>query len=227
MSTPLRAVARGALSPALLILGLVAAGCASDDRPPRGPGGRPAHAQTFPTLTGKETFFTGRIVAEVRIGAMAGFDRTGNGEARGGGEGHAREGGRRHHGGGGMGGGGYGGPSPERETGERPPSSLARAGNTGSPPVEIHLRFTNTGPAPVTLEIPDFNSPLGNFVVEPASLKLDPGQSAEVEPMSSQLATDAISGEISLSLRLDGAKETKVVTVQAEPAPKSPAAAGN
>ena len=92
------------------------------------------------------------------------------------------------------------------------------------PPVAIHLRVTTDGSTPAELEIVDFLSPLGNFVVNPSSLKLGPGQSLEVEPMASRLAGDVTAGEVSLTLRLETADETKKVTLQPEAAPKPPAA---
>ena len=218
------AVIRGVLAPLLIVACFAAAGCASDGRPPRGGSGRGARNPVMPTLTGQEAFFAGRITAEVRIGAMAGFDRSGDGS------GGKADGGRprRGPGGGGfsMGGGMGGGPGGEGGRTRRPEGDEERsepgprlAMATQAPPVAIHLRFTNGGTVPADLQIVDFLSPLGNFVVTPSRLTLEPGQSLEVEPMASRLAGDATSGEISLALRLDGADETKTVTLQAEATP--------
>lgn len=200
----------------LLLTCLITAGCATENRPRRGPGAR----QPMPTLAGKETFFAGRVTAEVQIGAMAGFERPGASNQDGADE-SARPGRRRSGGMGGGMGGGPGGHEREQDGTEHPRPSRPRIQGDGSPPVAIHLRLTNESTGPVDVEITDFNSALGNFAVQPSHLVLAPSQSLEVEPMGSQLANDATSGEISLSLRLDRVKETKILTVQAKPAPPS------
>jgi hypothetical protein len=224
--------ARLATAAALLSLLCLAAGCASDDGPRRaaGPGG---HHRPFPTMAGHADYFDGGLLAEIRVGAMAGFEPGGGGGGPGG-----THGGRPHRGGGGMsmGGGGMGmgmgggGGGRHRGDGEGPGGSepdpdrtrvmaLQRADAGGAPPVMIHLRFTNQSAAHVDLEIVDFLSPLGNFVIEPGKLSLEPGQSIEVEPMTSRLAGDVSGGEIKLSLRRAGATETQVVTLAVLPEP--------
>ena len=100
-----------------------------------------------------------------------------------------------------------------------------RADRMGSPPVMIHLRFTNTGSAPVELVVADFLSPLGNFVVTPEKLTLQPGQAVEVDPMTSRLAGEISEGEITLSLRLGPARESKAITLKPEAPPAAPAPA--
>lgn len=229
-------LARVAAAAALLSSLVLAAGCASDDGPRHGagPGGLRRH---FPTMAGHADYFDGTLLAEVRVGAMAGFEPGGGG---GGGPGGGH-GGRPHRGGGmpmggggmgmGMGGGGGGrhrggdedgpgggAPDPDRVR----VMALQRADAGGAPPVMIHLRFTNQGPARVDLEIVDFLSPLGNFVVEPSKLSLEPGQSVEVEPMTSRLAGEVSGGEIKLGVRRADATETKVVTLAVLPEPTAP-----
>jgi hypothetical protein len=154
---------------------------------------------------------------------MAGFDRSEDGEARH--EGRSR---RRGPPGGFNGGGmGSGTGGSERGTGpgggeDRPEPGMRPAMAMSGPPVAIHLRFTNRGSTAADLRIMDFLSPLGNFVVHPSSLRLEPGQSLEVEPMASGLASEAGSGEITLSLQLDDIRETKAVTLQSEAASNPP-----
>jgi hypothetical protein len=234
MSFPQIAAVRGVLASLLLIAGF-SAGCTSDDRPPRDGRGRPPRIQAVPTMAGSETFFAGRITAQVRIGAMAGFDRSGDGEGGGRREGQPRRGG----GGGGLSmSGGMSGMSMERRMGGgpggaeggpggedgRPQAGQRPAMAADVPPVAIHLRFTNASSTPADLQVVDFLSPLGNFVVHPSQLKLEPGQSIEVEPMASRLAGDVTAGEVSLALRLEGADENKKVILQPE-AESKPAAA--
>lgn len=209
------AVIRGFL-PALLLIGcLAAAGCASD-RPGRGPSGRGPRPAPIPNLVGQEKFFDGQITAEVRVGALAGFDRGGEGAARTPGD---RP--RRYGGGGEPGGPGGGGPGmrPPGEMGgdeARPAMGMRPTETRAAPPVAIHLRFTNHGTAPVDLAIVDFLSPLGNFVVQPSTLRLEPGQSAAVEPMASRLAGEVASGEITLKLQIGGSRESKTIVLQRE-----------
>lgn len=126
-------------------------------------------------------------------------------------------------GGGGYGGGEGGGP-PSGGPGSDPEAAQAaasrRAALAGSqPPVLIHLKLTNQGSEPVNLVIPDFLSPLGNFVVEPEKLTLEPGQSQEVEPMTSRLAGDVQETTVTLTLHIPGHTEKKVITLRAVPPP--------
>jgi hypothetical protein len=219
MTVILRCLARGGIAPALLALTLFTAGCASEEgsrngrHPPKTPP---------PNLTGRETFFDGRIVAELKVGAMTGFDRGPERSAEGGEHTGRRRGG--HGRGSGMGGGGHreegGGTGYESTSPEQTQQRIARqADRAGSPPVMIHLRFTNTGSERAELVIADFLSPLGNFVVTPEKLSLEPGQAVEVEPMASRLAGEISGGEISLNLRLGGRSETKTIALQLEAGP--------
>ena len=175
------------------------------------------------TLKGQETYFSGQLTAEVRISAMAEPESKGESSKDSGGE-SARPSRRRNGGSGGMGGGMGGGPEGQPGGEERSRPTTQRMEGGGAPPVAIHLRFTNNGTDQLTLDITDFNSPLGNFVVQPSHLVLDPAQSLEVEPMGSRLANDATSGQISLSLRMKGVKETKIITIEAGPVPPVPPA---
>jgi len=88
----------------------------------------------------------------------------------------------------------------------------------------IHLRFTNNGTAKAELLIADFLSPLGNFVVEPEKLSLEPGQTIEVEPMTSRLAGEISGATVTLALRLAGQGEKKnvVLVIVPEPTPETP-----
>jgi hypothetical protein len=99
-----------------------------------------------------------------------------------------------------------------------------RADAMGSPPVLIHVRFTNTSATHADVVVTDLLSALGNFVVQPDKLALDPGQSLEVEPMTSRLAGDVTAAEISLSLRRGTETETKTVTLALKPEPAASAA---
>ncbi len=226
MTTLLRALARGAIPSAFLVLALIIiAGCASDDGPrPRTGKDSPGKAP-LPTLAGKESFFDGQILAEMKVGAMTGFKS--ESEIKG----EDGEGKRHGHGGGGGGGGrrrpGGDEPAPavNPDNADRQRQMAARrADRTNTPPVIIHLRFTNKGDVPIELVIADFLSPLGNFVVTPGKLSIQPGQAVEVDPMASRLAGEITGGEISLNLRLGSRQETKIIVLNPEPVPAAPAA---
>jgi len=203
---------------ALLLVSLLAS-CASDDRPHRGAPPKP------PTpVAGEGTFFHGQLVATIHVGME--FQRPeGGGEDNGG---RGREGGGGHGGGGGMrfgGGGGRGGPRGGGERGGEEPRGdlggggprLAAAGG-GGVPLMIHLRLRNTGTTPVEVAAPDFDSPLGNFVVLPATLMVPPGESAEFAPMTSFVRGD-LPDELPVTLALRAAGKTDRQTIVLRPAP--------
>jgi len=227
MTPALRLLPGAALAAASL---LIVAGCASD-RPER-----PAAARNLkppPPMGGEETFFDGRITAELRTGAGFGDagkpdDAKADGGGRHGGGGFRMGGGgggRHGRGGGGGGEGGGGGPSVGDAIEQDQINNIRRAAASGGPPVFIHLRFTNHGTAHADVLVADFLSELGNFVVQPEKLSLDPGQSAEVEPMTSRLAAAVEQVDVTLALRLDGRGERKTITLHQLPAPPAPESA--
>lgn len=223
MTATLRPVFGGCRLFGSALLVLVLSACESD-HPSRDSARR--HQPPPPPLAGQETFFDGRITAELKTGA--GFGDSGKpdenaptgGGRRGGGGGMRMGGGGRHGGGGGGGGRGYGSNEPSvSDTIEQDQiSNIRRAAANGGPPVYIHLRFTNNGTQHADLIVADFLSELGNFVVEPEKLALEPGQSLEVEPMTSRLAEMA-QAEVTLTLRLDGKNEKKTIALAPIPTP--------
>ena len=139
-------------------------------------------------------------------------------------------------GGGGMGGGGPGmggGPPGGGPPGGSMPESSEVAPRrqtiqtATAAPVQLRLRLTNHGTEPVGVEVLDFNSSLGNFVVQPTKLTLPPNQSVEGEPMISQLGVPAVD-EIPVTVRIriggkTGKVETQVLKLQLRAdAPESP-----
>lgn len=223
MPHTLRLLFRRALLPAAAGA-LLLAGCESDrpfsrnDRAKRAP---------LPPLVAQENFFAGTITAELRTGS--GFGDAGKADDAGGDRGKGSGGFRMGMGGGsghrhgGDGGGGYGNePSVSDNIDNEQVANLRRAAANGTPPIVIHLRFTNHGTGHADLLITDFLSPLGNFVVEPEKLALEPGQSLEVEPMTSRVVDELSQAEVILTLRLNGHSERKTLTLTLAPA--SPAA---
>jgi len=230
MPLTLRLLFRRALLPAAACA-LLLSGCESDRPFSRNDrAGDRAKREPLPPLVAQENFFAGAITAELRTGSGFGdagkADEPGSDRSKG-------SGGFRMGGGGGGGGhrhggdgGGYGNePSVSDNIDNEQVANLRRAAANGTPPIVIHLRFTNHGTGHADLLITDFLSPLGNFVVEPEKLALEPGQSLEVEPMTSRVVDEFSQAEVILTLRLNGHSERKTLTLTLAPAPE-PAAVG-
>jgi hypothetical protein len=82
------------------------------------------------------------------------------------------------------------------------------------PPVTLHLILTNTGSDVVTVTAVDFVSDLGNFAIDPDTLTLQAGQSAEPTPMVSQLGVSSDEIPFKVALRLGKTKETQTIPVR-------------
>src|SRR5258708_12738695 len=186
-----------------------------------------------PPLAGQEVYFDGSIVADLKLGAgvrptegTPGSGMGGGGGSGGGGSGRGRRGGGGYSGGGGMGGGGrrgggQGAGETEGETGGGMRPAGLRPG--GGPPGMIHIQVTNKGPAPVVVSATDFNSPLGNFVVLPEKLTLEPAQSAEFDPMPSRLGGASSEGKMTLTFTTAPPPHNHTLTLPPEPpAPPPP-----
>jgi hypothetical protein len=205
------------------LISLLLASCASDERPHRGAPPKPPAP-----VAGEASYFNGQVVASIRVGAE--MNRPEGGE--GGGERGKRDGGGRRGGGGGMsfgggagpmrlgggeGGRGAGGPPGGRGDDRRgePGESGARLMPANGLPLMIHVRLRNTGSAPVEIAIRSFSSPLGNFVVQPATLTVPAGESAEVSPMTSFVQGD-LPDEMpaTLVLRLAGQTDKQVIVLR-------------
>lgn len=201
------------------LLVFLLASCASDDRPRRGAPPKPPRP-----IAGDANYLSGSLVASIRVGME--FQRPeggGDGGERGGREGGGRRGGggmnfggsagpMRFGGGGGQGGGGRG------ERGDGPPAEF-RSGLQARPanglPLMIHIQLRNTGPTPIEVAVRDFVSPLGNFVVQPATLTVPAGASAEFSPMTSFVQGD-LPDEMpaTLTLRVAGKTEKQVIVLR-------------
>jgi hypothetical protein len=85
---------------------------------------------------------------------------------------------------------------------------------TPLPPVTLHLVLTNSGPGPLSVTIDDFESELGNFVVDPEVIALAPGETAEPTPMVSQLGVSSDDIPFTVTLIVAGQKETHRIDVR-------------
>lgn len=189
-------------------------------------------------MDAQASFFAGQITAEAMLAKsdVAWRNPSAADGARGGGRnsgfgGGAAGGGRRGGGGRGMGGGGgrRGGDidgAPTSARGEPARGPAIRTSN--APPVQLRLRLTNHGAEPTEVEVLDFNSDLGNFVVQPAKITLPAGEAVEAEPMTSRLGVPAVE-EIPITVRLrvggkSGRIEQQVLKLRPRIEPATPAA---
>jgi hypothetical protein len=88
----------------------------------------------------------------------------------------------------------------------------------------MHLKLENLSSQVVTLDVDDFNSDLGNFAVHPETIALAPGQVSEPDPMISQLGVTSDLIPVTVTLKLNGKKQTQVIPVKniMTPAGESP-----
>lgn len=232
MSTPLRRHFSPLRSVSASLTLFAFAACETERHSRRGPPtaeeGTPAPAATSaPEMAAHGNFFAGQLETEVLL-SRGGFgprsDSKEGGRDRGGDSGSR---GRAGYGGGGRRKGGGG----SREGGE----STATRGSPGrdadpashivasnKPPVRLQLRLTNHGSEPVDIEVLDFNSDLGNFVVQPKKISLPPGESVEAEPMTSRLGVAADALPLIVRIRRNGQVEQQVLTLEVIAPPKTP-----
>jgi hypothetical protein len=82
------------------------------------------------------------------------------------------------------------------------------------PPVTIHIIVTNHADHPVTVSIPDFNSEMGNFVVDPESLSVAAGGTGEPTSMVSDLGVSSDTIPFQVTIRYGAAKESHTIEVK-------------
>ena len=159
-----------------------------------------------PSLAAHDSFFGGRIAAQLTLASVPVSPR---------GPGHVPPGGWNAGaglvGGDGMEGRREGG-DPDRSEELRP-----RYANSPMPPALFRLRLENTSREELTVEIQDLNSELGNFATRPDKFTLAPGASGTPNAMQSLLGLDTVALPVTLSLRVGGQNETKVLTLRPVP----------
>ena len=208
--------------------------CESDRRP-AGRSSEGARAESaIAEMEAKGTCFAGQIAVETLLnrggfagrGDGAGAMGSASGETNGAAGAAGRRGGG-FSGGSGRGrgrgaGGGTGAPEGSARGGENEAAPRIVASNL--PPVRLHLRLTNLGSAPLQVEVSDFDSELGNFVVQPEEIQLPPNQSVEAEPMTSRLGVTSDAIPVTISLHA-GDRTEKQVLVLRPVKPEQPATA--
>ena len=159
-------------------------------------------------MAGTGNYFGGILEAKVTVGRGIGHGLSQGGRRGGGGSGHQEE---------------------DRKTyQDYADTDLKVVQGTPLPPVTLHLVLTNSGPGPLSVTIDDFESELGNFVVDPEVVVLAPGETKEPTPMVSQLGVSSDDIPFTVSLIVAGQKETRRIEVKdvvdkpASPAPAAP-----
>jgi hypothetical protein len=196
---------------------------------------------SVPPMAASETFFDGKIAVNLTLGGYAGASGVpgpgseGGGRRGGGGGRHGGGAGGMNAGVGGIGGGrgamggdsggGYSHGSAEgmsaSPSGGEPETPVRRAASE-MPPTLMRLRLENTTVAAVVVEVHEVNSELGNFAVRPDKLTVAPGEWAEPDPMQSLLGLDTYALPVTITLRVAGQTETKILTLH--PVASAPAA---
>jgi hypothetical protein len=82
------------------------------------------------------------------------------------------------------------------------------------PPVTLHFLVTNTGTDEITVKLLDFDSDLGNFAIDPDTLKIAPGKTAEPTPMVSQLGVTSDEIPFTVRIQLGKTKESQTISVR-------------
>jgi hypothetical protein len=82
------------------------------------------------------------------------------------------------------------------------------------PPVTLRLKIENKAMQTIAVDVLDFESDLGNFAVNPETLSMAPNQTAEPDPMISQLGVTSDEIPIKVSLKSAGKTETQTIVVK-------------
>jgi hypothetical protein len=81
------------------------------------------------------------------------------------------------------------------------------------PPVTLHLLLTNKSANAVTISMLDFNSDMGNFAIDPDTLTIAPGQTAEPTSMVSELGVNSDVIPFKVTLKYGATKESRTIPV--------------
>ena len=201
----------------------------------------------IPNMDASGTFFANMLAVEVHFGRVprprlaasgtnapdstapadsgkGGGKRGGGGKGGGGFRGGGGGSGRRGGGGGGEAGDYSGDPLMRGvpDTSDRTPNIREER----NPATQLRLALTNHGTAPVVIEVLDFNSILGDFVVQPEKITVAPGATVEADPMISRLGIPTEDIPIKVRLSNGNASEQQTLVLKMPPTPTA-AATGN
>ncbi len=178
----------------------------------------------IPRMEARGMFFDGQVEAEALL-ARTGAHWARKDESGGTGKADQSGGGGHFSGGGGTGGGGHGGGHRGGgRGGENGEGAMGGTSDSGpqtppihaidQPGVQLRLRLTNHRDIPIVVEVVDFNSDLGDFVVQPALITVQPGASVEADPMVSRLGVSADEIPLTVKLRIEGRSDQQVLTLK-------------
>lgn len=221
MSTPLRRHFSPLRSVSASLALFAFAACETERHSRKGPptpeAGAPAPTATSaPEMAAHGNFFVGQLETEVLLSRGGFGPRSDDSGSRG----RAGYGGGRRRAGAAYREGGESSATRGALGRDADPASHIVASN--KPPVRLQLRLTNHGSEPVDVEVLDFNSDLGNFVVQPKKMSLPPGASVEAEPMTSRLGVAADALPLIVRIRRNGQVEQQVLTLEVIAPPKAP-----
>lgn len=187
------------LCPWIGLAALTLSGCISSHRVPDELATAVSQGEHKVAMRGEAMFFDNQLQVSITIGRGIGKGTMGSG-----GKGH-------HHGGGNaelM-------DTQHMDDDERTAYISAKvAVGSPMPPVTIHLRIQNKSAQTVSVDVSDFDSYLGNFAVQPEVIAASPGQTSEPDPMVSQMGVTSDIIPVTVTLKMNGQKETKVVQVK-------------
>lgn len=101
--------------------------------------------------------------------------------------------------------------APEDYSDEDSPGPRPTLGESHLPPVMIRLKFENLTDGPLTVDVFDFTSPLGNFVVDPEMLSIPAHAIVEPHAMTSRLGLAGEGLFIKLILHLNGQRDERTI----------------
>lgn len=149
-------------------------------------------------LAGSETFFDGKITAQITLGSPIAAPGPGK---------HRRS---SFQGNGDK----YLAGSDDSENVVQPDLILPHSVESVIPPALLHVRLDNTSSEKIDVEIRELNSELGNFATRPDKFSLEPGASGEPNGMQSLLGVESLALPVTLTLSANGKSETKVLTLR-------------
>ncbi len=150
-----------------------------------------------PTMQGEDTFFEGKLLVEASLGRGFRSRRNLNPDRMG-------RGGMYDY---------YEFDTSENEEDKRYVFN-PRVKESPLPPVALRLRLTNREKTPLEIEFVECNSQLGNFAVQPKTLTIEPEKSGQPDPMISLLGVTAPELPLTISLKLAGQAEKKIITLK-------------
>ncbi|HEU5078249.1 MAG TPA: hypothetical protein VFT72_03515 [Opitutaceae bacterium] len=205
----------------LLTLSCFFGACSEGPRQHAGDGGPMGGADRPPpppAMHGQQTFLDGSLIVEATLGAGGGFRGGKGGPGGGGGHGGGHHRGRR--GGGDEGGGfGSGGGGMDRE--DRP----STIHESNMPAIVLQLHLTNKTSAPIEVSVTQCDSDLGNFVVMPEKITIQPNETADTERMTSRLGYLGGDLPVTVGVKANGKRDKQVITLKAIPSEAAPAPA--